>query len=146
MASAEFHELVKKRRSRPGEETPTIEQLRAGFAALSRQFPPSASATFEPVNASGVPAEWVSVVAGKPLPVILYFHGGGYCIGSAQTHRDLVSRLCIAAGPPALSVDYRLAPQPPFPPAVPDGLAADPWLLRPRRPGTSPVFSGGRAR
>src|SRR5258707_9503241 len=95
MASAEFHELVKKLRSRPREENPTIEQLRAGFAALSRQFPPSASATFEPVNASGVPAEWVSVVAGKPLPVILYFHCGGYCIASPPTHPDLVSPLCL---------------------------------------------------
>ena len=66
MASAEFHELVKKSsRPRPREENPTIEQLRAGFAALSRQFPPSASATFEPVNASGVPAEWVSVAVGQ---------------------------------------------------------------------------------
>ncbi len=145
MASAEFHELVKKLRSRPREENPTIEQLRAGFAALSRQFPPSASATFEPVNASGVPAEWVSVAAGKPLPVILYFHGGGYCIGSAQTHRDLVSRICIAAGARALSVDYRLAPEHPFPAAVHDGVAAYRWLRSQGVPATSIVIAGDSA-
>ncbi|MEA2851208.1 MAG: epsilon-lactone hydrolase [Rhodospirillaceae bacterium] len=145
MASAEFHELVKKLRSRPREENPTIEQLRAGFAALSRQFPPSASATFEPVDASGVPAEWVSVAAGKPLPVILYFHGGGYCIGSAQTHRDLVSRICIAAGARALSVDYRLAPEHPFPAAVHDGVAAYRWLRSQGVPAASIVIAGDSA-
>ena len=86
----------------------------------------------------------VSVGAGKPLPVILYFHGGGYCIGSAQTHRDLVSRICIAAGARALSVDYRLAPSIPFlrlsttesPPI--DGSAAG-------APATSIVIAGDSA-
>src|SRR5260370_7345882 len=103
VASSEFHELVKKLRSRPREENPTIEQLRAGFAALSRQFPPSASATFEPVDASGVPAEWVSVAAGKPLPVILSFPGGGYLTGS----------------PPPPPHPPHPPPTPPPPPALP---------------------------
>jgi acetyl esterase/lipase len=92
-----------------------------------------------------VPAEWVSVAAGKPLPVILYFHGGGYCIGSAQTHRDLVSRLCIAAGARALSVDYRLAPEHPFPAAVHDGVAAYRWLRNQGVPATSIVIAGDSA-
>jgi epsilon-lactone hydrolase len=145
MASTEFYELVEKLRSRPREENPTIEQQRAGFAALSRQFPPPASATFEPVNASGVPAEWVSIKGGRPSPVILYFHGGGYCIGSAHTHRDLVGRMCMAADARALSVDYRLAPEHPFPAAVHDGVAAYRWLRGQGVDARSIVIAGDSA-
>jgi acetyl esterase/lipase len=145
VASAEFHELVKKLRSRPRDENPTIEQQRAGFVALSRLFPPPANASFDPVDAGGVPAEWVSIANGKQRPVILYFHGGGYCIGSAKTHRDLVGRLCIAAGARALSVDYRLAPENPFPAAVHDGVAAYRWLRSQGVPAKSIVVAGDSA-
>jgi monoterpene epsilon-lactone hydrolase len=145
VASAEFYELVKKLRSRPREENPTIEQLRAGFAALSRQFPPPASAVFTPADAAGVPAEWVSIEEGRPSPVILYFHGGGYCIGSAHTHRDLVARLCIAAAARALSVDYRLAPEHPFPAALHDGVASYRWLRRQGVDARSIVIAGDSA-
>ena len=97
---------------------------------MSRNFKPAADASFERVDADGVAAEWVSTEASQQLPVILFFHGGGYCIGSAETHRDLVSRRCTAAGVRALSVDYRLAPEHPFPAAVDDGVAAYRWLRR----------------
>ena len=145
MASPEFYDLVKKLRARPREENQSIEQLRAGFAALSRQFPPPVNATFEPVKASGVPAEWVTIAGGNTSPVLLYFHGGGYCIGSAETHRDLVARMCIAAGGRALSVDYRLAPEHPFPAAVDDGVAAYRWLRTQGVPAQSIVVAGDSA-
>ncbi|MBS0222049.1 MAG: alpha/beta hydrolase [Proteobacteria bacterium] len=145
MASPEFYELVKKLRSRPPEENPPIERLRAGFEALSRQFPPPSNASFETIDAAGVPAEWVSVTKGKQLPVILYFHGGGYCIGSAKTHRDLVARMCIAAEARALSVDYRLAPENPFPAAVHDGVGAYRWLRSQGVPAKSIVVAGDSA-
>lgn len=145
MASAEFYELLQKLRARPRGETPTIEELRGGFAALSRHFPPAADAVFEPVDASGVKAEWVSIEGGRRRPVILYFHGGGYCIGSAETHRDLVSRLCRAAGARALSVDYRLAPEHPHPAAVEDGVAAYRWLRDQGVPAGSIVVAGDSA-
>ena len=87
----------------------------------------------------------MGITPGKSLPVILYFHGGGYCIGSAETHRDLVSRICTAAGARALSVDYRLAPEHPFPAAVHDGVAAYRWLRSQGVPAASIVVAGDSA-
>src|SRR5215813_14038889 len=129
MASPEFHRLVERLRARPNLPNPTMEEMRAGFAALARQYPPPPQARFERVNAGGVAAEWVTVPESEPTRVILYFHGGGYSIGSAETHRDLVARLCRAAGARALSVDYRLAPEHRFPAAVDDAVATYRWLL-----------------
>ncbi len=61
--------------------------------------------------------------------MLLYFHGGGYVIGSVASHRELASRLAAQAGCAALVVDYRLAPEHPFPAAVQDARAAYRWLL-----------------
>ena len=145
MASPEFYDLVKRMRARPRQLDQTVDQSRVNFEAMSRNFKPAADASFERVDADGVAAEWVSTEAGKQLPVILFFHGGGYCIGSAETHRDLVSRLCTAAGARALSVDYRLAPENPFPAAVDDGVAAYRWLRRQGVPASSIVIAGDSA-
>ena len=145
MASPEFYDLVKRMRLRPRPENQTIDQARTGFIAVSRNFKPDSDASFEAVDAAGVPVEWVATKASKSLPVILFFHGGGYCIGSAQTHRDLVSRLCTASGARALSVDYRLAPENPFPAAVDDGVAAYRWLRSQGIPARSIVIAGDSA-
>jgi monoterpene epsilon-lactone hydrolase len=145
MASPELHDLVAKLRARPRPDDPTIEQLRSGFEALSRQFPPPPEARFEQVSAAGVPAEWVTLPDGSEAPVILYFHGGGYCIGTAATHRDLVARLCRASGARALSVDYRLAPEHVFPAAVEDGVASYRWLRKQGIAAPSIVVAGDSA-
>lgn len=60
---------------------------------------------------------------------ILFFHGGGYCIGSPQTHRSLTAKFSSDTGHYTLSPDYRLAPEHPFPAAVQDALAAYEYLL-----------------
>jgi acetyl esterase/lipase len=57
-------------------------------------------------------------------PLLLYFHGGGYVFGSVRTHADLVARIVLAGIPRALSLDYRLAPEHPYPAAVDDAVAA----------------------
>jgi len=81
-------------------------------------------------SASGVYSEWI-----EPLPVpkervLLYLHGGGYCICSLDTHRGLVSRLALASEARALTPAYRLAPENPFPAALEDALASYRWLLK----------------
>ncbi|GHD92979.1 alpha/beta hydrolase [Streptomyces naganishii JCM 4654] len=76
---------------------------------------------------------------------LLYLHGGGYVIGSPRTHAGLVGELARRAGLRAVSVDYRLAPEHPFPAAVDDGLAAYRELLA---AGTAPqdlVMAGDSA-
>ena len=85
--------------------------------------------TCTPVDAGGVSAEW-SVAAGvDETKVVLYVHGGGYVMGSAGSHRDVTGRLSKAAGARVLSLNYRLAPEHPFPAPVDDAVAAYRWLL-----------------
>jgi epsilon-lactone hydrolase len=60
---------------------------------------------------------------------VLYLHGGGYVLGSIKTHRDLMGRISRAAKARVLGLDYRLAPEHPFPAAVDDSLTAYRWLL-----------------
>jgi acetyl esterase/lipase len=86
-------------------------------------------AEFQGVNAGGVPAEWTSMGTVRQNRVVLYFHGSGFIMGSVKTHRALTAHISRAAGVRVLSVDYRLAPEHPFPAAVEDGTAAYRWLL-----------------
>ncbi len=62
------------------------------------------------------------------LPVLLYLHGGGFTIGGIETHDSLCRQLALRAGIAVLSLDYRLAPEHPFPAAVDDAWAALAWL------------------
>lgn len=131
MPSRELEQLVAMLRTRPRNTMlPSAEQLRSGFSTMTARLPPPANdVVFEPVDAGGVPGEWVSVPNSSKSHVLLYFHGGGYVFGSAAVYRDLVSRLCRAAGVRALSIDYRLAPESRFPAAVEDAVTAFRWLL-----------------
>lgn len=64
------------------------------------------------------------------LPVLLYFHGGGFVIGNLETHDSLCRQLALASGAAVVSVDYRLAPEYRFPTAADDAWAALEWLAR----------------
>jgi acetyl esterase/lipase len=76
------------------------------------------------VNANGVSAEWHQPQSASEDRAILYLHGGAWMIGSAAMYRPYVSRLARECGAPALVVDYRLAPEHPFPAGLDDCLAA----------------------
>jgi monoterpene epsilon-lactone hydrolase len=123
------------------EELRTLRELLGGFdlsgltpqerraAMASAAAPPPEGTVVDPVEANGVPAEWV-VAAGVPADrSLLFFHGGAYHMGSAATLRHLLALVSDAAQARVLSVDYRLAPEHPFPAAVDDALAAYRWLL-----------------
>ncbi len=84
---------------------------------------------YEKVDAGGVPAEWFRGAGCDESRVLLYLHGGGYSIGSIDSHRPPVSLMCRASGMRGLVVDYRLAPEHPFPAQLDDALAAYRWLL-----------------
>lgn|GEM_PF-432163 len=66
----------------------------------------------------------------KSLPILLYFHGGGFCIGNVDTHHELCYQLCAKSGWTVISADYRLAPEFPAPTALKDCLAAFAWVSR----------------
>ena len=93
--------------------------------------------SFEPGLAGDVPVEWVSDPQSNPEHVILYFHGGAYFAGSVHTHRDFAAQLAKVTGYRVLLVDYRLAPENPYPAAVEDATAVYRWLLS---QGFSPGF------
>mgnify|MGYP001216895211 CR=1 FL=1 len=107
----------------------SLEDMRKGIDAMGDMAPRLDNVTFEAVDAGGVDAEWFSVSGGDADRVVLYLHGGGYVIGSVQSHRVLLERLAVAADCRVLALNYRLAPEAPFPAAVDDAVAAYKWLL-----------------
>jgi monoterpene epsilon-lactone hydrolase len=84
-------------------------------------------------SANGVPVEWMSFE--KPQErIVMYLHGGAYVAGSLQSHRHLVSALAKTCKAEAMAVDYRLAPEHPFPAALDDALSAYLWLIKKHNP------------
>ncbi|MEA1015262.1 alpha/beta hydrolase [Sphingomonas sp. LY54] len=78
-------------------------------------------------------------------PTVLYLHGGGYAVCSIESHRDLCERLAKAVEGRVLAVDYRLAPENPYPAALDDALAGYEWLLREGYPAGSIAIAGDSA-
>ncbi len=122
MASQELQKVLKLLAANRGGIDPNagLAEMRAGMEANS--FPATEAAVAE-VDANGVPAEWVTVAESDPNRRILYVHGGGYVIGSRATHRRLCENIARAAECAVLNLDYRLAPEHPFPAAVDDAIA-----------------------
>ena len=134
MADPEIAALRAKLASRP--RSPDYRQRRLDINARGREYGIAADVTVEPLRAGGVRAEWTSTPGGTADAAILYRHGGGYVIGSLDSHRHLVSEAGRAAGCWVLSLDYRLAPEHPFPAAVNDAVAGYRYLLaRDIKPG-----------
>ncbi|MFE2460860.1 alpha/beta hydrolase [Streptomyces sp. NPDC059402] len=116
-------------RSAPRPETPpTPDEQRDGFAAAMTRPVPDGVVTRRTVL-GGRPALELEPGTASGRGRLLYLHGGGYVVGSPDTHAGLVGELALRAGLRAVSVDYRLAPEHPFPAAVDDGLAAYRELL-----------------
>jgi len=134
LASEAFTNIIALLSAAPVTPANTIDEIRVGVEGLGALVPGMAGTEAGPVDAGGVPATWFSV--GVPAgaddgasPVVLHFHGGGYVMANPGTHVGLCSRLAHASGGRVLSVDYRLAPEDPFPAATDDAFAAYRWLL-----------------
>jgi monoterpene epsilon-lactone hydrolase len=89
----------------------------------------SADVSIEPIDCDGVPCEWVVAPGANNNKILLHFHGGGYVIGHPNGYRNYNSRMSEALGARILAVDYRLAPEHPFPAALEDSLRAYKWVL-----------------
>jgi epsilon-lactone hydrolase len=83
-----------------------------------------------PVNAGGVPGEWTLCPGGDPGRVLIFLHGGGYMVGSLDSHRHVVARAGREARVRTLALAYRLAPEHPFPAALDDAVAAYRFVLK----------------
>jgi monoterpene epsilon-lactone hydrolase len=130
MTTAQLDGLVNLLRSRPAPNDRDVAGARARFEKMADFLGGAPDAKCEKVDAGGVPAEWVMAPGCDTSRAILYLHGGGYAIGSINTHRRLAYDLSAASGARALVVDYRLAPEHPFPAAVEDATRAWRWLLQ----------------
>ncbi len=82
-----------------------------------------------PVDAGGVPGEFITTPASRPDRDVLFLHGGGYVTGSGALYRHFTWRIAMAARARVLAIDYRLAPEHPFPAALDDAWAAYRWLV-----------------
>jgi acetyl esterase/lipase len=109
---------------------------RAALEQLSGIMPPPTDVELTPVDAGGRPAEWVRAPGANDDHTVLYLHGGGYCIGSITTHRQLAANVSSAAAARVLLLDYRLAPEHPFPAAVDDATSAYRFLAGSTDPAT----------
>ena len=129
MASAQMQGLLQTIKELMATPPTGIDDFRQKFESFAGQFYVTKDVTTTAVNAGGIPAEWIAAPGVANDRVILYLHGGGYVIGSINTHRELINRFSKAANARVLALNYRLAPEHPFPAAVEDATAAYRWLL-----------------
>jgi epsilon-lactone hydrolase len=127
MSDPEIVALREKLLSRPRSDD--YRQRRRDMDARGLAYGLSPDVGIEKVSANGVPAEYLSTPGAARDAAILYLHGGGYVIGSLDSHRHLAAEAGRAAGCLTLNLDYRLAPEHPFPAAVEDALAGYRFLL-----------------
>ncbi len=109
-------------------DTPLSEQ-RIAYEAAGALYPLPEDVEIEPINVGEMNCEWIRPKSAEKSAALLYLHGGGYVIGSIATHRELVARIVSRSKIPALIIDYRLAPENPFPAALDDSIAAYKYLL-----------------
>lgn len=91
--------------------------------------PSSRAASAVKVEIDGMAAVRAQPKSSEPSGTVLYFHGGGYCVGGWETHRGLITHLAVAADATIYAPNYRLAPEHPHPAALEDGLRAYRWML-----------------
>jgi acetyl esterase/lipase len=106
-----------------------LAERRARLDALGSHYSLASDVAAEAVDAGGAAAEWTRTPVADASRVVLFFHGGGYVAGSLASHRHMVAELGRQARATTLAVDYRLAPEHPFPAALDDALAAYRFLL-----------------
>jgi len=106
-----------------------VGELRRRLAELASAQPLPAGVTVTPAALGGVPTAEITVDGTEPRHVILYFHGGVYVLGDAVQPAGLAAQIARRASATVISVDYRLAPEHPYPAAVDDALAAYQALL-----------------
>ncbi len=145
MPSQEYEALYPKLISKALPADAPIEEIRDGFAKWMASYPVPPEVRFEEFSIGKIPACWAFAPHVKKQPVVLFFFGGSYCAGSVRSHRGLIGRIGEASGCAVLGIDYRLAPEHPFPAALEDALTAYQWLLRHPFPPNQIALAGNSA-
>ena len=127
--SKELDTVLEMIRVRSAETHKTTDDDRLSYERIMSTLPLDDDIETERVGVNGIPAEWIIAPESQENRVILYLHGGGYLFGSARTHRVMLAHMARAAKARVLALDYRLAPEIPFPAPVEDSVSAYRWLL-----------------
>lgn len=106
-----------------------VEESRKGLEQLTSLVKLPKDVDLEHIDINGMAAVWISSPEVDSNKVVLYLHGGGYILGSLNSHQDIAMRIGRAAKARVLLVDYRLAPEDPFPAAVEDAVKSYKWLI-----------------
>ena len=146
MVSKQMENIIKQ--FRKWQDTPranTVESLRKALDLMA-SFPKIAKdVKIEKVNINGIHAEWITTPNINKNNVLLYFHGGAYIGGSIRNSREFCSRISRSTGVSVLNVDYRLAPEYPFPSALEDSINTYKWLLKTGFLPENIIFGGDSA-
>ncbi|MCK1715943.1 MULTISPECIES: alpha/beta hydrolase [unclassified Bradyrhizobium] len=118
--------LLQQFASQPRAESTPLAKQRTRLEKFAELFPSGTATPIDQVELGGVSAERTRVGDG---PVVLYLHGGGYAVGSPRSHRHLTERLALDIRGTVFSLQYRLAPEAPYPAALDDATAAYKALL-----------------
>ena len=97
MPSQEYENILELLDSMPDTSDLSFEERRSNFEEEVAQLPVAEKVSCEPLSVDGIPAEWIIPEGAPEQRVLLYLHGGGYCIGSISTHRGMVSHIARAA-------------------------------------------------
>jgi phenylacetate-CoA ligase len=125
--------------TRVPQPTDSLDVQRKQFEELATRVPLPEGVDVTPAVVGGIPAEFLEVSGGQTSRALLWLHGGGYAIGSLNTVRPLAARIAMASRARVVAIDYRLAPESPYPAALEDALAAYRGLLREYSPDTIAV-------
>ncbi|WP_335981166.1 alpha/beta hydrolase [Streptomyces sp. CA2R106] len=124
---AALKSMADRMRDRPDMDLPTLRDMMDELQAQSAE---PTGVTYEEVEAGGRPALWCTPLGSATDRVILFLHGGAFVANSKDTHRKFAAHLAKATGCRALVIDYRLAPEHPFPAQLEDAVAVYRDLLR----------------
>lgn len=125
-----------------------VEPVRRALDATAATLPgPMRGTTVERVDAGPVNGEWIAAprISSDTRRVILYCHGGGYFWGNLRTLRNMLARLSKLAQARVFSLDYRLAPEAPFPAAIDDAEATFRWLIKDQKVDPGQIIVGGES-
>jgi monoterpene epsilon-lactone hydrolase len=122
--------IIAAKRNNPYTENKTIDQLRKETGTAGALIPLPDNTKFKRILAGNVYAEWITCGDVDIDKIFMFIHGGGYYRGSIDATRATVARISAEAKVRCLSIEYRLAPEHPFPAAVDDTYTAYNWLLK----------------
>ncbi|MHA2036994.1 MAG: alpha/beta hydrolase [Promethearchaeota archaeon] len=106
-----------------------VEDARKGMEQMTVMQKIPEDVSIEEISVNEISSVWISTPEVVREHVILYLHGGGYALGSIDTHKSLGSNIARASKSRVLMIEYRLAPENPYPAALEDSVAAYKWLI-----------------